>query len=138
MEHITTNQDCDLHLLNFLFLKDIIKLRLINRSLNKLIMNHEIYKSILQINNVNDKSILETCYKKGLIDILQNYYQFGKNIIINDGIDWASEYGHLQILEWFKNFGFEFKYSDRAINYASTRGYIGILEWFKNSGFEFK
>src|SRR5271170_4638483 len=124
MSFITSIYDCDLYLLNFLFLKDIMKLRLINNSLNKLIMNHKIYKSVLQINSVNSKFILKTCYENGLIDILQNYYQFGKNIIINCAIDWASKNGHVEILEWFENSKLEFKYSKWAIDWASENDHI--------------
>ncbi len=56
----------------------------------------------------------------------------------DDIINWASSYGHVQVLEWFKNSGYEFKYNQRAINMASNNGHIQVLEWFKNSGYEFK
>ena len=97
MEYITKIKDCDLHLINFLFFKDIVKLRLINNSLHKLIINHKIYNSISQINDSNN--ILKTCYTNGLIDILKNYYYFDKNIIIDGGIDSALSNGHVEILE---------------------------------------
>ena len=57
-----------------------------------------------------------------------------KNNIINN----ACYYGHVQVLEWFKNSGYKFKYNEWACNYASRNGHIQILEWFKNSGYEFK
>jgi hypothetical protein len=56
----------------------------------------------------------------------------------NDIIEWASCYGHIQVLEWFKNSGYDFEYDIFAINYASKNGHIQVLEWFKNSGYEFK
>jgi hypothetical protein len=46
--------------------------------------------------------------------------------------------GHIKVLEWFKNSGYEFKYDKYAINRASLHGRIQVLEWFKNSGYEFK
>ena len=55
-----------------------------------------------------------------------------------NAINTASENGHDQVLEWFKNSGYEFKYDKYAINYASENGQIQVLEWFKNSGYEFK
>ena len=55
-----------------------------------------------------------------------------------DVINLASQNGHVQVLEWFKNSGYEFKYDKWAINYASENGQITVLEWFKNSGYEFK
>jgi hypothetical protein len=50
----------------------------------------------------------------------------------------ASKNGHFEVLEWFKNSEYEFKYYEHAINYASWKGHIDVLEWFKNSGYEFK
>ena len=46
MEYVTKIRDCDLHLLDFLSISDIIKLRLINRSLNMLITNYDIYSMV--------------------------------------------------------------------------------------------
>ena len=53
-------------------------------------------------------------------------------------INSASKYGHIHVLEWFKNSEYEFKYNENAINYASENGHIQVLEWFKNSEYEFK
>jgi hypothetical protein len=50
---------------------------------------------------------------------------------------YASKYGNVQILEWFKDSGYEFKYDENAINYASYYEHIKVLEWFKNSGYKF-
>ena len=61
-----------------------------------------------------------------------------KVIYINNIIFYASFNGHIKVLEWFKNSGYEFKYSKNAINNASQGGHIKVLEWFKNSGYKFK
>ena len=53
-------------------------------------------------------------------------------------IIYASKNGHVQVLEWFKNSGYEFKYNKDAIMWASRNGHIEFLEWFKNSDYEFK
>ena len=65
--------------------------------------------------------------------IKNNEVLYKNNIIYN-----ACLYGHVQVLEWFKNSGYEFKYDELAINYVSHCGFINVLEWFKNSGYEFK
>ena len=68
------------------------------------------------------------------IFVIENNKVLYKNDIINN----ASAYGHVQVLEWFKNSGYKFKYDEWAIYEASSNGNIQVLEWFKNSGYEFK
>ena len=68
------------------------------------------------------------------IFVIENNKVLYKNNIINN----ACKNGHIQVLEWFKNSGYEFKYDENAIDYASYYGHIQVLEWFKNSGYEFK
>ena len=68
------------------------------------------------------------------IFVVENNKVLYKNNIINC----ASENGHIQVLEWFKNSGYEFKYTEDATNGASINKHIEVLEWFKNSGYEFK
>jgi hypothetical protein len=53
-------------------------------------------------------------------------------VIKNDIINNACHYGHIQVLEWFKNSGYEFKYDKWAFYYASYYNHIQILKWFKN------
>ena len=66
--------------------------------------------------------------------IENNKVMYKNNIIYN-----ASKNGHIEVLEWFKNSGYEFnKYIKEAINYVFQSGNIQVLEWFKNSGYEFK
>jgi hypothetical protein len=68
------------------------------------------------------------------IFVIKNNKVLYKNYIIVN----ASIYGHIEVLEWFKNSGYEFKYDVNAIKLASPQGHIQVLEWFKNSGYEFK
>jgi hypothetical protein len=86
-------------------------------------------------------------YKIKRFDILHktdlNIFVIRNNVVLymNNIINNASRYGHIQVLEWFKNSGYEVKYFyyfNYAINNASRNGHIKVLEWFKNSGYEFK
>jgi hypothetical protein len=61
-----------------------------------------------------------------------------KVLYINDIIENACKYCHIQVLEWFKNSGYEFEYHYSPIGVVCTYGNIQVLEWFKNSGYEFK
>ena len=86
---------------------------------------------------VND--IIICACKYGHIQVLEWFKNSGYKFKYNETpINYASKNGHIQVLEWFKNSGYEFKYSNNAINYASENGQIQVLEWFKNSGYEFK
>jgi len=69
-----------------------------------------------------------------------------------NAIDWASENGHVHILDWFdrftrstdasgctnKNTRYEFKYTKNAINEASKNGHENIVEWFAKYNAELK
>ena len=55
-----------------------------------------------------------------------------------NAIDWASENGHIDVLNWWKNSGLELTYSQNAMDLASAKGHINVLNWWKNSGFESK
>jgi hypothetical protein len=71
------------------------------------------------------------------IFVIENNNVVYKNNIVNI-VDGSSFHGHIQVLEWFKKSGYEFKYDEWAIFYASEKGHVQVLEWFKNSGYEFK
>jgi hypothetical protein len=87
--------------------------------------------------NVEDHEIksFDILHKTELnIFVIENNKVVYKNDIILN----ASQNGHIQVLEWFKISGYNFKYGEYAIMHASSNGHIQVLEWFKNSGYEFK
>ena len=91
-------------------------------------------KNEISVKNYKIKSF-DILHKTDLnIFVIENNRVLYKNNIINC----ASAHGHVQVLEWFKNSGYEFKYDKTAINIASRYGHIHVLEWFKNSGYKFK
>jgi hypothetical protein len=53
-------------------------------------------------------------------------------------MDYASANGHTNILEWWKNSGFELKYTKFAMNMAAIMNNIEILDWWINSDLELK
>ena len=60
------------------------------------------------------------------IFVIENNRILYKNNIING----ASYYGNIEVLEWFKNSGYEFKYDEYAITSASCHGHIQILKFY--------
>ena len=91
MHYITKLYNCDLILLKFLDIYDIVKLGSINKSLNKFVIRTSIYNEILQLKDIPKNNIIIECYQKGLLKILKKFYRNGINIIRHNGIDWASK-----------------------------------------------
>jgi hypothetical protein len=82
--------------------------------------------------------IYYACYY-GQIEVLEWFKNSGYEFKYDKKvINNASKYGNIQILEWFKNSDYDLKYDESAITWASYYGHIQVLEWFKNSGYEFK
>ena len=92
-EYMTGLRDCDLFLLEYLPMDDIMKLILVNKPINRSIIATHIYSEINQLIKISVNEIMINCYKKGLLKILKKYHKFGKNVIISDGIDQASHNG---------------------------------------------
>jgi hypothetical protein len=56
----------------------------------------------------------------------------------SNAMDYASEHGHVNVLEWWFKSNLPLKYSEDALNSASECGHIHALEWWKNSGLPLK
>src|SRR3972149_1861588 len=111
---ITKYEDTEKYLLNFLDINTILALSLVSKIENKLLLNTPLFKDI--------RFLIKRYPKKELTNI----------------IDSASKHGLVSILEWFKNFGYEFKYTKWAIDWAAKNGHDNVLEWFHKAGYEFK
>ena len=100
------------------------------------------YLNIFVIKNkkvLYKNNIIYNACRYGHIQVLEWFKNSGYEFKYDkNAIINASSNGHIQVLEWFKNSEYEFKYNEDAINYASLYGYVQVLEWFKNSGYEFK
>ena len=54
----------------------------------------------------------------------------------NWSIDWASESGRLDVLDWWLSSRLELQYTSYAIIQASINGHIQVLDWWLTSGLE--
>jgi hypothetical protein len=88
----------------------------------------------INVGNYEIKPFSVLRYTNLNIFVVENNKVLYKNDIINN----ASKYGHIKVLEWFKNSGYELKYNNDAIISACGSGHIQVLEWFKNFGYKFK
>ena len=106
---------------------DLLCLKKTNKYMYDIIEEYYIkkynYKTMYVIDNtitVHYKNIVNTVYfneisKIGNIKMFNEISKYSYTQYC-DIINNASDYGHLHILEWFKNSGFEFKYDKHAIN----------------------
>lgn len=94
-----------------------------------------IMEIIIHLEGYNEKvNHIDIISRNGYANILEWLKNSGHHFkYTQDSIDWASQNNHINVLEWFKESGLQFKYSDNAIDWASGKGYIGVLEWFKKS-----
>jgi hypothetical protein len=93
---------------------------------NKIIVkNHEV-KSFDILYDLEKKKI-------NIFIVYNNEVLYKNKIVLN-----ALMYGHVQVLEWFKNSGYVFKNIKKSIYIACFYGHVQLLEWFKKSGFKIK
>ena len=71
MFHHIVNYDIDYYLLKFLFITDIINLKLVNKRLNKLITKTKINQQMMQVIGIPKNKIMGKCYEQGLLKILK-------------------------------------------------------------------
>jgi hypothetical protein len=86
--------------------------------------------------NVNEDEIksFDILHKTDLnIFVVENNEVLYKNDIIFE----ACLNGHVQVLDWFKKSGYEFKNPDsQIIDEVCSLGYIQILEWLNNNNYK--
>jgi hypothetical protein len=49
-------------------------------------------------------------------------------------MDYASEQGHIELLDWWLHSGLKLQYTENAMNRASEKGHIKVLDWWLASG----
>jgi hypothetical protein len=75
--------------------------------------------------------------KHGLLHILVKYKTLIKEMEWTDwSMDNASQSGHVDVLQWWKDSGLKMKWSNLSMDWASGNGHVHILQWWKDSGLE--
>ena len=58
-------------------------------------------------------------------------------MINKNSINSASYSGHINVLDWFHNSCYEFKYNDFVINYFQENNLELVSKWFKENNYTF-
>jgi hypothetical protein len=78
--------------------------------------------------------IINMCYYDK-IEILEWYKNEGYELDFDKcAINHACKNGNIQVLEWIKNNSIEIIYDEEALNDASKFGHVQVFDWFKNNG----
>ena len=88
---------------------------------------------INRLNYYKNNASIKT-YNDPLLDSIELKYTL-KGIMINNtsALDWASEMGYVNILEWWKNLKIQLQYSEYALDHASVNRHFDVLEWWLKS-----
>ena len=124
-------------------LYDLYHFRIIIRLNNKVILSdsYNIYNPIiiLKLKLYNNNGLIHYASYYGHINVLEWWKNSGLPLKYDQwALHLASQNGHINVLEWWKNSGLELKYDEYALNRASENGQVAVLEWWKNSGLPLK
>lgn len=108
---ITQCIDTENYLLLFLDYESIINYSQLSKTNNKIIQRHNLFSPLL------------------------DYHKSYQNMQF---VDWICKVGNLNILQWHKNSVAKMNYTDDAIRFATEEGHINILEWWVKSGLVIK
>jgi hypothetical protein len=79
--------------------------------------------------------------KYGKVDVLMFLLEKHNSLIsgfTSEALNYASQNGHVNVLEWWKNSGLELKYDEYALSLASKNGHVNVLDWWFKSGLPLK
>jgi hypothetical protein len=96
-----------------------------------LIINPDYVTTICEMEDINMLNYLDSIDNMGNFEKV-NGFEFEHTF------DRISIQNNVKILEWWKNSGRSFIYSEYSMMYASVGNNINVLEWWKNSGLPLK
>ena len=128
MNTICNFPDIDVYLLLFLDLKNIIVLSLISKNQNTLISDLDYIKELYKLRHNHP-----TSYNYGVRNYDSKRMYIGCNCII----DMAAKYNYMVLIRHIHNSVTKFEYTYLTIHYATQYGNIEVLQWFDKYGYEF-
>ena len=121
--------DLDYYIIQLCDLKSILNLLALNWNSYDFITSLVFYEQLQKVKGSSNKR--KAIFENGYLNLIRILFNNVNIKYSKSEINWASENGHINVLEWFKNSDLEFKYS----NWASQNGHINVLKWFKNNNF---
>ena len=86
-----------------------------------------------------NEDAMDYASENGNIDVLEWWYKSGLPLKYSkNSLNYASRNGQIEVLEWWHKSNLELKYDVEALEWATTVGWVEVLEWWKNSGLELK
>lgn len=85
-----------------------------------------------------DDVSVDACICCGYVEVLDVLYQHrGNDLAYNQwSLENACMKGHVCILRWLQDHGFQIRASKKAMDNASRQGHVEVLQWWKESGLQ--
>ena len=116
----------------YLSLDDISSLALTNHEVNRWIGMNDVIREYHLVKDSNDL-VIASC-KNGYINLLM-YLHRTKKVITDDALKWASQCGHLPIVEYLCNVGANPTANNNcAIRWASSHGHLPVVKYLHSVG----
>ena len=132
MNTICNFPDINIYLLYYLNITNIMKLTMISKSQNALLLELDFVKELLLLK----KPVLHIPKYTIETDVYGTYIRENKNTDLDYCIvDEAAKNNYLSVIIWMHESINNFNYTEKAINATSS---IAVLNWFKDSGLKFK
>jgi len=81
----------------------------------------------------NKSKYFDAALRLGSLNIIKWYSKNYNELFTPSTMDWAADYGHLEIIKWLHANGYNG--TTDAMNYASLHGYLNIVKWLHANGY---
>lgn len=134
-QYITQIFDIDKYLCKYFYVKDLLVIAQINKSVHKLIYDLTIVKQYLNFKIFEGQSLLtDFACVNNYVQLLDHIYNFNKVDELKytlEGMRETTRRGHIQIFEWFSTNNIKIKYVDSFELHAIINNHQNIILWLK-------
>lgn len=124
------------HLASYLTLKDLLALCRVSKGFNQFVRSLRIFTILQEYHKKYAKLDIDFVCKEKSIELLQYLLSSNLHYTFN-AIDYAAMVGNLDIIKYFDQSKYEFKYSNMAFIFALKNGHKDVCNWFIKSKYHF-